>query len=242
VGGEPYWDSVAPRYNALYESDWARFENDALRDNLAKLLPDFSGKRVLDIGCGTGLGYELLRDLDPEIQYVGLDPSAAMLLEFKKKHPDATTVRASGDALTMFFPADRFDLIIAINVAASFPIDTRLMLSEIFNVLAPGGIIYLSFLNRHSLRRITHGDIGTSERYRTRGDDDERQFVWARAYTKSELRQMCRDVGFSKIRCHYQSVLGGVWESKTSLKMERLLIKITPCLGHSIAVTGILQK
>jgi SAM-dependent methyltransferase len=236
--GQEYWDGVAPRYGALYANDWSLFENSLVKEDLRRLLQRAVGKRILDVGFGTGLGYELLGGDTSDIDYVGVDVSGAMLLEFQKKHPAVRTVQASGDALTTSLSMCRFDVVISINVAASFPADTQLMLRDLFRILVPGGLIYLSFLNRYSLRRLIHGKFGHAEKYRTRGDHESRHFAWGKTYSRRELVRMSLGAGFNNVGCSYRSVLGGVWESAAAVRAERLLAEVVPWLGHATIITG----
>lgn len=235
---QPYWDRIAPGYDALYSNQWSQYENSVLKKEVADLLSGGRNIRVLDIGCGTGLGYELLSGTDRNFVYVGLDTSAAMIDHFRKRFPTAAVVQGSGEALTSIFGVCAFDLIMSINVAASFPMDTQKMLRQAFAALKPGGTIYLSFLNRWSLRRLAHCKFKQLEHYRTRGDDDPRHFVLARTYGQKELMQLCFSAGFMRPRCHYHSVLGGVWESDLSIHFERVLARTAAFLGHSIVLTA----
>lgn len=54
----------------------------------ASLLPMGSGKRVLDLGCGTGLELEEYFRLNPDADVIGIDLSEAMLKALKEKLPD----------------------------------------------------------------------------------------------------------------------------------------------------------
>ena len=54
----------------------------------ASLLPMNSGKRVLDLGCGTGLELEEYFRLSPDAEVTGIDLSEAMLKALKEKFPD----------------------------------------------------------------------------------------------------------------------------------------------------------
>lgn len=236
---EEYWDSVAPVYASLYESDWARYEDEQLRADLRELLLQARGKRVLDIGCGTGLAYRLMRETNVEIDYVGLDLSSAMLGKFTEQYPDVETVHSSVDSLMACFPPSHFDLIVATNVSASFWPDTCQTLAEVNKLLVPGGAIHLSFLNRGSLRRILQGRLKKSEAYRTRGDLTTHQFVWATTYRRRELVQLLNFAGFDRIQGCYRSIFGGVWETSSAIKLERALAFIVPWLGHSITMNGI---
>jgi len=102
------------------------------------------GKRVLDIGCGTGYGVaELARTAAFAI---GIDSSA-----------DATPgVQASATALP--FKSESFDLITAFEVIEHLA-DWPRMLSEARRVLRPGGIALVSTPNQSSYAE-SRGDAG----------------------------------------------------------------------------------
>ncbi len=236
--GEHYWDNLASHYDSLYENEWCLFENAVLKQDLNRLVAKAIGNRLLDIGCGTGLGYDLLGGPTANIDYVGVDISGAMLREFGKRHRTAKMIHASGDTISTLFSPCQFEMVIAINVSASFPPNTRRMLETIFRVLVPGGLIYLSFLNRYSLRRIVHGLLETREEYRTRSDNHSLEFAWAEAFSGRQLISMGNGVGFRSLEYCYRSVLGGVWESATSVRVERVLARVVPWLGHSIVLMG----
>lgn len=53
----------------------------------AALLPEASGAKVLDLGCGTGLELQFYFDENPTAKVTGIDLSAAMLGALKEKFP-----------------------------------------------------------------------------------------------------------------------------------------------------------
>lgn len=76
-----------------------------------KLLPDQRGLRVLDLGCGTGR--HLGRFLDAGARVVGLDFSAGMLAQARRKfgrRPDLTLLEADASADLPLEPGS-FDLV-----------------------------------------------------------------------------------------------------------------------------------
>ncbi|MGH6837477.1 MAG: class I SAM-dependent methyltransferase [Methylocella sp.] len=239
MDGSPYWNALAGRYGSLYDSEWSRFEDASLKRDLERLLAHANGRRVLDIGCGAGLGYELLGGPKQMIEYVGFDISAGMLAQFHAKHPEAQLVQGSADDMLNYFEPSQFDLVISTNVAASFVADVRKLADAIRTLLASKGLASLSFLNRVSLRRLYHLKTGPMEEYRTRGDTISEASVLAATYTAKELWNICASAGFAEVRCHYRSVLGGVWESRASVRVENILFRVVPCLGHAVVVTGV---
>ena len=75
----PY-DKVAAYYDGLFTDAASDVENRAVMT----MLGDLSDKRVLDVGCGTGL----LLDYARPGGYTGIDPSGAMLALLHAKHPE----------------------------------------------------------------------------------------------------------------------------------------------------------
>jgi len=63
-------------------------------------LPDDA--RILDLGCGTGLATEVLRERFPNARIIGLDYSKRMLDHYQEKFPDAETVHGDYNDPTTF--------------------------------------------------------------------------------------------------------------------------------------------
>ncbi len=91
-----YYDAIAQGYNELHgEEQRAKYHLIAER---LQLPPNAS---VLDVGAGTGIGYDIIRS-------VGIDPSAALLAQHP--HPDSRV----GIAEALPFPDKSFDAVISV--------------------------------------------------------------------------------------------------------------------------------
>lgn len=112
------YDSVA--------TDWDRSlaaTNDERRQivELIGSLGTFTKRRVLDIGCGTGLGLDL--GITESVRYVGVDPSQAMLNELVRKYPYLAGVHPMTfrDLIARrVLGGTRFDLVLAVGGSASY--------------------------------------------------------------------------------------------------------------------------
>jgi SAM-dependent methyltransferase len=115
---------------------------------LARRVPSRPGGDVLEVACGTGQVSRLLRErLDPSVQLVATDLSAAML-EFARGQ-----VRGEGidwheaDACKLPFPDGRFGAVVCA-LGFMFPTDKPRAFAEARRVLKPGGTLVFSVWDR----------------------------------------------------------------------------------------------
>ncbi len=95
--------------------------------------------RVLEIGCGQGVGAHIIYEsLSPE-QYVGIDLDPRMISRAKRRAgtlPNATFVE--GDVSNLELPDGRFDLVMNFAILHHVP-DWRKALGEVHRTLKVGG-------------------------------------------------------------------------------------------------------
>jgi SAM-dependent methyltransferase len=132
------WDEVAATYGSG-DSPFGQFPH-----RLATWAGIEPGDRVVDLGCGNGLGLVALREVARPESIVGVDFSPAMLAE------SARRVTAGGgvglvraDVMALPFPAGSFDAALSSSVFqfVGYSIDA---LREWRRVLAPGGRLAVS--------------------------------------------------------------------------------------------------
>ncbi|VBB08788.1 methyltransferase type 11 [Lucifera butyrica] len=136
------------------------------------------GARVVDIGCGTGVTVEYLRE-HGGLDAIGVDPSAMLLQQGRQRSPDLHLVRAAGEDLP--FAAASVNGILAECSLSVMP-DTGKVLDEMNRVLVPGGKLALT-------------DIYIREQAASQ-DRPERT---AGALTRDELAGMLAESGFNVI-------------------------------------------
>lgn len=116
---------IASAYDAV-ATDWDR-SLGATADERAELteligsLGRFTKRRVLDIGCGTGLALDL--GITESVRYVGVDPSQGMLNALVMKYPHLAGVHAMtlGQALEQrVLGGTKFDLVLALGGVGSY--------------------------------------------------------------------------------------------------------------------------
>lgn len=121
-----------------YDRRWAGYVRDthALLDAVARVRP---AERVLDVGCGTGTFAARLAARHPGQRVTGVDVSAGMLAEARRKtaaFPDVRFARAPATDLP--FADAAFDVVVTASALhyAARPADA---LAEARRVLRPGG-------------------------------------------------------------------------------------------------------
>lgn len=105
-----------------------------------------AGKRVLEVGCGRGVGMEILLSLDAEhATGFDLDPRMIALAGRRlSKYNDRARVFV-GDAEAIDAPDASFDAVVDYGVIHHIP-QWRQTLKEIARVLKPGGVFYFEDL------------------------------------------------------------------------------------------------
>ena len=125
--GEKIWNWSSPAGRLRWERRGRMLRNFLGNDN----------KKVLEIGCGTGLftGQLVLTNN----QIVAIDVSPALLGLAQKQTVCANVVFKNEDAHRTSFEDQSFDFIVG--VSALHHLDTSMALKEFFRILKPGGRI-----------------------------------------------------------------------------------------------------
>ncbi|NLY03327.1 MAG: class I SAM-dependent methyltransferase, partial [Campylobacter sp.] len=104
---ENAWDKKSPTYPKFSKDKDYKFERDVL-EFIRQNGINFSGKTVLDIGCGTGIWTVLISKEAKDI--TGLDSSEKMLeiLDETVKNLDITNIKTKLSKFSEF--SDKFDI------------------------------------------------------------------------------------------------------------------------------------
>ena len=122
------WDS------ALYLQFEAERTQPA-RDLLSHL--DGQPRRIVDLGCGPGTSTQLIAERFPAAEVVGVDNSAAMLAEARRRLPNTRFERAD---IVDWAPAEAPDVIFANDSLQWLP-DHEQLFAQLINCVAPGGAL-----------------------------------------------------------------------------------------------------
>ena len=123
----------------------ARYTNGAIY-NTALMLLEHRHRKVLDVGCGTGLMTARLAATGRQI--VGVDISAAMIKRARRTN-DPRIEFTLGDAERLPFPDHSFDAVINLISFHHYPDPSRAA-AEFRRVLQPGGRLVLIAFDRRS--------------------------------------------------------------------------------------------
>ena len=174
-----------------------------------------SGHRVLDVGCGNGRAYQLFAGL--AIEYEGIDVSRNLIAEARRLHRDLLADFRVGSVLALPYEAGTFDAVLAVAMLFYVPSEKyRLQaLREMWRVLKPGGHLLMTnwcLWNPDHFRRNFFGIVrGWLRKLAGRSDLDFRDMEvpwkrgvrlsrYAHAFTRRELRRLCRSAGFEVVR------------------------------------------
>ena len=153
------------------ESLAGRFQIQERERHVLRLLDQYglmplAGKRILEVGCGTG---KWLRDLvawgaDPENLF-GVELLQASAARARRLCPQAVTIEC-GNAAELSFPSGSFDIVLQATVFTSVLDEDmkRAMAAEMLRVIRPAGVIvwydfFLKSPRNPYVRPVTRADI-----------------------------------------------------------------------------------
>lgn len=164
---------------------------DLFLSALQRLEISLEDKQVLDVGCGRGYAGDAVREHGGE--YTGLDFVCSR-----------TGFRfAIGDARALPFPDHVFDVVFSIDVCEHF-LEPDHAAREVYRVLKPGGILFLSAPNYGNVagivKRICEG-MGCYEKNTWAPFGRWQRQEFEQPLTLRTTRRIYRAAGFNPLRC-----------------------------------------
>lgn len=202
------YDAIADDFSATRAAPWTELHA------LADMIPN--GSRVLDIGCGNGRIYQILRD--KAIDYEGLDASPNLIAHARRLNADVLARFSVGSMLALPFPDASFDVALAIASLHHVPSAAYRLraLGEASRVLKPGGLLLMTNWNlwclhyfRRHLWRFAAAAAGSLV---GRSDFGDVFLPWGRpakvrryyhSFRPGELRRLCGRAGFELVDQYY---------------------------------------
>ena len=116
--------------------------------------------RILDVGCGTGFLLPHLLDMFPSSTcIVELDLAERMLTESGRKFPDEQVLRVCGDARSLPFADECFDLVLGFGVLPHLG-DAASAVPQLFRGVKPAGVIAVAHLMGSAELNAFHTTLG----------------------------------------------------------------------------------
>jgi 2-polyprenyl-3-methyl-5-hydroxy-6-metoxy-1,4-benzoquinol methylase len=130
-----HFDQIAVEYDRWKER--AQYYYQAVKAAVAEIVPP--GRRVLEVGCGTG---DILASIAPD-DGLGTDISPRMVERARAKHP---TLRFAVHDLMADALSERFEFVVAVDVAEHVP-DLERAMRTMAEMLDDGGVIIVITAN-----------------------------------------------------------------------------------------------
>lgn len=167
------------KYAEVYDQEVIEFWENFPREFIRQFVDNLPGKRVLNLGSGSGRDALLLRDTGLEV--VCLDASQAMV--------DMTTKLGFESHLTAFselsFPDASFDGIWAYTSLIHISkLETKKVITLAHALIKPQGLFATGVIEGSTERIVERKTMPNTERY-------------FQDYTSDELKQMIEPIGFS---------------------------------------------
>ncbi len=133
---------LTPLYDALVEGPMSALR---IRKDLLDEMGDLSGKRILDVGCGTGTFSVMIKQKHPASEVVGLDgdPQILEIARSKAKGLNLGIQFDQGMSFDLPYPDASFDVVITSMMLHHLSReDKQKTAREIYRVLHPGGRLF----------------------------------------------------------------------------------------------------
>lgn len=251
-----YYDLLADTYDDLYTDSVSESENHIVATILESEIT--AGDTIVDLGCGSGLAYQLLSELcKKDFKYIGVDISSEMIHKANRKF--GLALNASFHVMNIedmsFLDNESADLVTSLFGSFSHAVHYSVAVSELKRILKPGGKILLMVYSRFSLRNVLRAlrklqpnllaEVHEYEIRRTSGSI----FADARFYYPKLIKRAFADFDNLQVRglnCAFELPLINTYfaHPKKRAVTERLLrlemrsLATVPYLCHSLIITG----
>lgn len=194
-GLKEQWNKMAADYDG-FTSPEGTYSNAIEWPCIKRILPALSGRRVLDVGCGSGRFTYYFAEYGPS-ELVGIDVSEEMLSLARKRLSPGANIRfeeSSADSLSGF-DSGSFDFVFS-STTMHYVEELEKAFSEAYRVIAPGGDFMLSLI--HPLYSASYPLPGSSEWLLRYQDRSPREYIqpWTR-FNRKTVKTLCRSYHYT---------------------------------------------
>ena len=133
---------LTPFYDSIIEGP---LSVTRLRRDLVAQVGDLSGRRILDVGCGTGTLAALIKAAHPAAEVVGLDgdPQILEIARAKARNQKLEIQFDQGMSFELPYPDESFDVVFTSMMLHHLTRDDKQKTAlEMYRVLRPGGKLF----------------------------------------------------------------------------------------------------
>lgn len=179
---QEFFDKLAAEWDLMFTA-----EDLERLSHVVDKLDIVEGMDILDLGCGTGILFDMLRRrVGPTGMVTGVDFSIRMAQQAHRNFPFDNVTVVDADAISLPFADSTYDMAVSFSAFAHFS-DKKRALSELDRVLKPGARFYIFHLQSSKELAEIHGRIGGVVR------DDKLP-------TEAELRNMFTASNFEQVK------------------------------------------
>lgn len=105
-----------------------------------------AGKKILEIGCGNGIGTRLINEYFKPAEFIATEYDESLVQVARSKNKGSKIQIEAGNAADMRFADNEFDAVIGLSVIHHIP-NWKDSLNELHRVLKPGGLLIIKELS-----------------------------------------------------------------------------------------------
>jgi ubiquinone/menaquinone biosynthesis C-methylase UbiE len=191
------FNELGPRWTAMYDPGTPIGHGLAVRlECCVELLGDMSGKRLLDLGCGTGSLIPFVGST--VLEYEGIDAAPAMVdvarTRIRKFDLGSRFHVREGDVQALPFPSASFDAVVALGLLGHLD-DPRRAIREAVRVARPDALLIFSTARRTSPDRRMVGATSAARAVVRRLSGRQAALPEVVAWTDAATRQLLESAG-----------------------------------------------
>lgn len=190
-----------------------------LLQEIGRVLPDPSGRRILEVGAGTGREAHILAERGAKVVALDFSPQALRL----SRQISALPRLVRGDALALPFPDQRFDLVYHQGLLEHFR-DPLPLLRENRRVLRPGGLVLVDVPQTFHVYTLMKQALMLVHRW----------FAgWETQFSPWQIERVVRQAGFEPIHRYGYSMRPGLAYRvvRQALRSVGVRLPLVPRLG-----------